>query len=142
MIGRACSYSSSALSGCPVSLYTAAMLFKVVASLAETWVNEMKPGMSVLGTVVIDRRENVPLVARNTVRVEGGSYLLSVAGMGEGTSSPESIHPLARNETHYVRIDLDGSEIEARTVIRSDLAQAVSPCACSGSRNAVSVLQT
>src|SRR5262249_42829070 len=74
-------------------------VFKMVASLAQTWVGEMKPGMSVRGTVVIDRLTDVPMVAREAVRTEGTSYWLRPSRPGE----PERrFEPLSRNASHYL----------------------------------------
>jgi multidrug efflux pump subunit AcrA (membrane-fusion protein) len=74
-------------------------VFKVIASLAETWEGEMKPGMSVRGTVVTDRRQDVPLVARSAVRFDGTSYWLRP----QDPEAPErKFEPIARNATHYL----------------------------------------
>ncbi|MGH9868207.1 MAG: efflux RND transporter periplasmic adaptor subunit [Candidatus Polarisedimenticolia bacterium] len=74
-------------------------IFKVTASLSETWKGDMKPGMSVLGTVVIDRQDDVPLVAREAVRFDGKDHWLRSARPGE----PERrFEPLARNASHYL----------------------------------------
>jgi multidrug resistance efflux pump len=74
-------------------------IFKVVAELSETWVGEMKPGMSVRGEIVLDRREDVPLVARRAVSFDGREYRLR--GGVEGEPGPV-LQPVARNATHYV----------------------------------------
>jgi multidrug efflux pump subunit AcrA (membrane-fusion protein) len=79
-------------------------IFKVIARLSETWVGEMKPGMSVLGRVVVERQENAPLVARRAVQFDGRDYWLRT-DLGESSGSePEriQIHPLSRNARVYV----------------------------------------
>jgi HlyD family secretion protein len=74
-------------------------VFKVIASLDETWAGEMKPGMSVRGTVIVDRRQDVPMVARSAVRFDGTRYWLRPERPGD----PEKpIEPLARNASHYL----------------------------------------
>jgi multidrug efflux pump subunit AcrA (membrane-fusion protein) len=90
-------------------------VFKVVASITETWVDEMKPGMSVLGTVVLDHRTDVPLVARSSVHLAGEDYLFRVEGKGGASIVEEPIRPLARNETHYVVSEEDYDRLMAKT---------------------------
>jgi multidrug efflux pump subunit AcrA (membrane-fusion protein) len=79
-------------------------IFQVVATLSETWGGEMKPGMSIRGRVAVDRRADVPMVARETVRVGGDAYWLSLPAVEDdaGPASPVRIHPVARNAWHYV----------------------------------------
>jgi hypothetical protein len=72
-------------------------VFKVTARLSETWVGEMKPGMSALGRVIVERRGNVPLIPRAAVRFDGDAYRVGEV----------PIRPVARNETHYVLSDED-----------------------------------
>ena len=74
-------------------------IFKVTASLSETWKGEMKPGMWVLGTVVFDRQDDVPLVAREAVRFDGKDHWLRAARPG---GSERRFEPLARNASHYL----------------------------------------
>jgi multidrug efflux pump subunit AcrA (membrane-fusion protein) len=73
-------------------------VFNVVASLSETWVGEMKPGMSSLGRVVVERREDVPRVPRRLVRFDGTDYWV-VPPVED--LAPRRIEPLARNARHY-----------------------------------------
>jgi multidrug efflux pump subunit AcrA (membrane-fusion protein) len=77
-------------------------VFRVKASLHDTWVGEMKPGMSVLGRVVVERRENVPLVARHSVRFDGTGYRLQEGPDSTGATDGRTIQPIARNASHYV----------------------------------------
>ena len=87
-------------------------MFKVAARLSETWVGEMKPGMSALGTLVLDSRTDAPIVARHAVVVDGTEYWL------RGRSGAEHrIEPLSRNERFYLiseeqyaRLKADGSD--------------------------------
>jgi multidrug efflux pump subunit AcrA (membrane-fusion protein) len=72
-------------------------LFRVVASLDETWVGEMKPGMSVLGTIVVAEQEGAPLVSRSAVRFDGEVHWLENWG-----AAAERIEPLDRTPTHYL----------------------------------------
>jgi multidrug efflux pump subunit AcrA (membrane-fusion protein) len=73
-------------------------IFKVVASLSETWVGEMKPGMSVRGTVVVESQKDVPLIAREAVRFDGQDHWLRPARPGD----PEHrFEPVSRNASHY-----------------------------------------
>jgi multidrug efflux pump subunit AcrA (membrane-fusion protein) len=76
-------------------------VFRVKAALDETWVGEMKPGMSVLGRAVVERMENVPRVARRAVRFDGDAYWFSPQG-GPAKLPEERIEPLARNSSWYV----------------------------------------
>jgi len=77
-------------------------IFKVVARLAETWEEEMKPGMSVLGRLVVERRAGAPMVARRAVRFDGESYWLRLPSADGPSGAPLRIHPVARNASHYV----------------------------------------
>lgn len=84
-------------------------IFKVVASLSETWVGEMKPGMSALGRVVFDRRSNVPLVARNAVRFDGEQYWYDPPEGDE--AAPLLIAPVDRNDWYYALPEDDFANI-------------------------------
>lgn len=84
-------------------------VFKVVAALDESWVGEMKPGMSVRGTVTLDERSDVPLIARRAVTFDGESYWYRSAD----DATPDRIEPLARNETHYVIAEEHYAELTA-----------------------------
>ncbi len=75
-------------------------VFKVHANLSETWIGEMKPGMSILGRLQLEGKEDTPLVRRDAVRFEDGRYWLETKGRRQ------EIHPLARNATYY-RIEED-----------------------------------
>jgi len=79
-------------------------IFKVAARLSDTWVGEMKPGMSVRGEIVLDRREDVPLVARAAVGFDGEHY--RIHGSADGKPGP-LVRPLARNATHYLLSEED-----------------------------------
>ena len=76
-------------------------VFKVIAGLSETWVGEMKPGMSVLGKIVIEETDDAPLVSRHSVRFDGETYWLGVPSGDRGTVEIE-FQPIARNATHYL----------------------------------------
>ena len=84
-------------------------VFKVISTLSETRSDLMKPGLSVLGRVVVERRERVPLVLRSEVRFDGERYWLRSAGKAANAPDVE-IHPVARNGLHYV---LDGDRDRA-----------------------------
>jgi multidrug efflux pump subunit AcrA (membrane-fusion protein) len=75
-------------------------VFEVPAELSQTWVGEMKPGMSTLGRVVVERRQNVPLVSRSAVRFDGEHYWMR--DEADPTVFSRKIEPVARNERHYV----------------------------------------
>ncbi len=77
-------------------------VFKVTASLSETWAGEMKPGMSALGRIVIDRMDDVPLVARERVRFDGEHYWLERVAADGSRGEAQRIDPLSRNERFYV----------------------------------------
>ncbi len=77
-------------------------IFRVKASLSETWKGEMKPGMSVLGRVLVEQKQNVPLVARSAVHFDGAAYWLKDGAGEDGDSSPQRIEPVARNASWYV----------------------------------------
>ena len=75
-------------------------VFEVTCSLSETWQGEMKPGMSVLGRVIIDRRREATLLSRSAVRHDGERYwVLTKRG---GRLQEVEVEPLARNSTHYL----------------------------------------
>lgn len=77
-------------------------IFKVTSTLSETMMDVMKPGMSVLGRVVVDVREDAPLVARSLVHFDGQKYWLRADGKG---SAPVEINPVARSGAYYVLDD-------------------------------------
>ncbi len=77
-------------------------IFKVTSTLSETMMDVMKPGMSVLGRVVVDVREDAPLVARSLVRFDGQKYWLRADGKG---GAPVEINPVARSAGYYVLDD-------------------------------------
>jgi multidrug efflux pump subunit AcrA (membrane-fusion protein) len=76
-------------------------VFQVRAELSETWVGEMKPGMSALGRVVVDRRPGVPLADRDAVWFDGAAYWLTYEG------APQRIEPVTRNARFYVLSEED-----------------------------------
>lgn len=72
-------------------------IFRIEAELDETWADDqMKPGMSARGRIVIETWEDAPLVARAAVETDGTNYWLRLAG------KRLPIEPLARNATHYL----------------------------------------
>ena len=83
-------------------------VFRVVASLSETWAGEMKPGMSALGRVVVDRREDVPVILRQQVRFDGEAYWVAA---GQPGGEPRRVEPLARDARHYVLSEDDYSRL-------------------------------
>ncbi len=76
-------------------------IFKVVASLSETWVGEMKPGMSVQGRVVLEHLDGAALVARNAVEAEGATLRLKPR-RGQPADASRQFTALSRNATHYL----------------------------------------
>ncbi len=76
-------------------------IFKVQASLEETWVGEMKPGMSVRGRIELDRKAGAPLIARTAVRFDGTDYWLTAPG-DDADVAPRRIEPLDRNARWYL----------------------------------------
>ena len=88
-------------------------IFKVIASVAETWVGEMKPGMSVLGRVVVEEHADAPMVARTAVEFDGASYWLREAS-GSGDAKRREIHPLTRNATDYLISENEHAQLSGR----------------------------
>jgi multidrug efflux pump subunit AcrA (membrane-fusion protein) len=86
-------------------------VFKVPATLDETWPDLMKPGMSARGRVVIEERRDVPLVAREAVRFESGSYVVRIPGADGAPDRLERITPIARDERDYVISDDDWARL-------------------------------
>ena len=74
-------------------------VFNVKSTLSETRGDLMKPGMSVLGRVVVDHREDVPLARRDRMRFDGERYWLRA---GDVTTEEVEVHPIARNGVYYV----------------------------------------
>ncbi len=95
-------------------------VFKTWAELDETWVGEMKPGMSVQGRIVTSRELDLPLVRREAVRVEDGRFWIDV---DQGAS--REIFPVDRNATHY-RIEEQAWAALAGEGIATATAEAVS----------------
>jgi len=91
-------------------------IFKVTSTLSETMMDVMKPGMSVLGRVVVDVREDAPLVARRLVHFDGRNYWLRPEGKGEAAVE---IHPVARSGAYYVLDDEKDGEALALLGIQS-----------------------
>jgi multidrug efflux pump subunit AcrA (membrane-fusion protein) len=80
---------------------SAVHVFRVISTLSETWPEAMKPGMSVLGRVIVERRANAPLVARSAVRQDGERYWMRAAD--DRRDAPEvEVHPVDRNSGWYV----------------------------------------
>ncbi|MCZ6746685.1 MAG: efflux RND transporter periplasmic adaptor subunit, partial [Acidobacteria bacterium] len=92
-------------------------VFKVVSSLSETWPEAMKPGMSVRGRVVVERRRSVPLVPRSWVTWRGDEAWLAVPSEDGNAGGQMRIHPVSGNATEYV---LD-AERDAQVVTRFGL---------------------
>ena len=78
-------------------------IFKVVASLSETWVGEMKPGMSVQGRVVLEHLDGAALVARSAV--DADSATLRLKPLPGQAAEPQTFTALSRNATHYLISD-------------------------------------
>jgi HlyD family secretion protein len=93
-------------------------IFKVVASLSETLAEVMKPGMSVLGRVVVDRQHDVPLVARHAVRFDGTEYSVRRPEDNATTTEGVTIHPVARNSLYYMLDD----ETDAEAIVALGLS--------------------
>jgi multidrug efflux pump subunit AcrA (membrane-fusion protein) len=79
-------------------------IFRVEATLDETWTGEMKPGMSALGEVVVERREDVLLAPRERVRRIDGEYRLY-----SDSETFVVVEPLARNSRHYALAETDSA---------------------------------
>ena len=92
-------------------------VFKVISTLSETWAGAMKPGMSVLGRVVVERQLNVPLVPRHWVAWEGDEAWLQMPVDEGGESSRVRVHPVIGNTADYV---LDGEQ-DADVLLRLGL---------------------
>jgi multidrug efflux pump subunit AcrA (membrane-fusion protein) len=75
-------------------------VFEIACTLSETWVGEMKPGMSVQGRIVVERRERATLLDRAAVRHDGERYW--VLTESDGRLREVEIEPLARNAGHYL----------------------------------------
>jgi multidrug efflux pump subunit AcrA (membrane-fusion protein) len=95
-------------------------VFEVLAELSETWVGDMKPGMSTLGRVVIERRQNVPLVARSAVRFDGERYWMRDSA--DPASYSRQIEPIARNESHYVLSEGDYARLTGTAAVAAEVA--------------------
>ena len=88
-------------------------IFRVITTLSETWVGEMKPGMSARGLVVLERREDAPLILRALVQTDGSSYWVRRGDQADGDR--ELITPLARNATHYMLSEEDYARLAGAT---------------------------
>lgn len=75
-------------------------IFRVRSTLSETVRGLMKPGMSVLGRVTVDRRSGALLVSRHDVLVEETGYRMVSGKDGDGAS--REIHPTGRNARYYL----------------------------------------
>ncbi|HET9480411.1 MAG TPA: efflux RND transporter periplasmic adaptor subunit, partial [Candidatus Polarisedimenticolia bacterium] len=90
-------------------------VFKVIASLSETWVGEMKPGMSVQGRIVLESLEDAPLLARDVVEFDGSTYRLRISGGGqEEDEAGREIRPLGRNASHYLISEEEYAELSGQ----------------------------
>lgn len=88
-------------------------VFKVIADLSETWREAMKPGMSVLGRIEVERHENAPLLAREAVRFDGEHYWLDPQEDEAESPAPRRIEPLARNADFYLISETEFAELSA-----------------------------
>ena len=80
-------------------------VFEVVCAISETWVGEMKPGMSVQARVIVEDESDAMLLPREAVRHDGERYwALTRRG---GSLREVEVTPTGRNATHY-RLE-DGS---------------------------------
>ncbi len=77
-------------------------VFKVVSSLSETWPDAMKPGMSVRGRVVVERRQSVPMVPRSWVTWRGDEAWLALPSESGSDGGQTRIHPVSGNAREYV----------------------------------------
>jgi HlyD family secretion protein len=78
------------------------MVFKVISSLSETWTDAMKPGMSVRGQVVVERRQNAPMVPRDWVVWDGDEAWLLLPGENAEERRRMLVHPVIGNTGEYV----------------------------------------
>ena len=93
-------------------------VFKVISSLSETWPDAMKPGMSVRGRVVVDRRQSVPLVPRSWVTWVEEEAWLALPPQDGTAGGKMRIHPVSGNATEYL---LD-AQLDAQVLTRLGLA--------------------
>ena len=89
-------------------------VFKVVSSLSETWPEAMKPGMSVRGRVVVERRRSVPLVPRSWVTWRRDEAWLAVPSEDGNAGGQVRIHPVSGNATDYVLDDERDAQVVTR----------------------------
>ena len=83
-------------------------VFRIEANLDETWSNnQMKPGMSARGRIVIETLDDAPLVSRAAVLSDGTNYWMRLAG------KRIPIEPLARNATHYLLSEESWAQLAA-----------------------------
>ena len=75
-------------------------IFRVRSTLSETIRGTMKPGMSVLGRVIVDQRAGAFLVARDSVMYDGARY--TMPGDGRNASERREIRPIGRSARHYL----------------------------------------
>lgn len=85
-------------------------VFRMHASLSESWPGEMKPGMSVRATVTVERIEDAPLLAREQVRFDGERWWWPVA---PGPGAIEFV-PQGRNARDYLLSEDDFSKLASR----------------------------
>lgn len=77
-------------------------IFRVRSSLSETIAGVMKPGMSVLGRVVVSRHPEALMALRESVLCEGERCEMLVAGAGEAEPAWMEITPVSRNARYYL----------------------------------------
>lgn len=87
-------------------------IFKVLASLEETWAGEMKPGMSALARIVVQERQGVPLVRRDAVNFDGEHYFVRIPSEDGLPERFERIDPIDRNEDVYVLSEEEFTRIQ------------------------------
>jgi HlyD family secretion protein len=90
-------------------------VFRMHASLAESWPGEMKPGMSARGRAVVERIEDAPLLARSEVRFDGEAWWWP---SGAPPEHALSLAPLARNARDYLLSEEDFSRLSAAAQAR------------------------
>ena len=83
-------------------------VFRVHASLSQSWPGEMKPGMSARGRVVVESVPDAPVVGRSEVRFDGARWWWP-AGAPPGAAV--EIVPRARNARDYLLREEDFAKL-------------------------------
>ena len=84
-------------------------VFRVHASLTDSWPGEMKPGMSARGRVIVERLDDVPLISRGEVRFDGAQWWWPADPGAEAVA----LTPLQRNAHDYLLSDEDFTRLSA-----------------------------